>query len=225
MLFRSFGAGSPLFTVFQLSTALILFLAANTSYNAFPRLAALLAEDGYMPRQLAYRGDRLAFSWGVVLLSAVAALLIVAFGGVTTLLIPLYSVGVFVCFTLSQSGMVLHWLRGREPGWWWRLAVNALGTVLTAVVLVVVASVKFTAGAWLVIILIPAIVGVMLVIHHLYARTSRQLAVRSGYVASAPVREHRAIVPVASINRAVIHAVNVARSISDDVREIGRAHV
>ena len=98
--------------------------------------------------------------------------------------------------------------------------MNALGAALTGVVLVVVASVKFTAGAWLVVILIPAIVGVMLVIHQLYARTSRQLAVRPGYVAAAPIREHRAIVPVASINRAVIHAVNVARSISDDVRAV-----
>lgn len=216
----AFGAGSPLFTIFQLSTALILFLAANTSYNAFPRLTALLAEDGYMPRQLAFRGDRLAYSWGVILLSAVAVALIVAFGGVTTLLIPLYSVGVFVCFTLSQSGMVLHWLRGRDPGWWWRLGVNALGAVLTGVVLIVVASVKFTAGAWLVVILIPALVALMLLIHRLYGVTSRQLAVRPGYVASAPVREHRSIVPVSSINRAVIHAVNVARSISDDVRAV-----
>ena len=113
----AFGAGSPLFYVFQISTALILFLAANTSYNAFPRLAALLAADNFMPRQFSFRGDRLAFSWGIILLSLVAAALLVAFGGVTTLLIPLYSVGVFVCFTLSQTGMVLHWRRHPEPGW------------------------------------------------------------------------------------------------------------
>ena len=117
---------------------LILFLAANTSYNAFPRLAAILAEDGYMPRQFAFRGDRLAYSWGIVLLAGVAIALLVAFGGTTTLLIPLYSVGVFVCFTLSQTGMVRHWLRTREAGWQWRLGVNAFGAVLTAVVLVIV---------------------------------------------------------------------------------------
>ena len=133
---RSSASDNPLYYVFQVATALILFLAANTSYNAFPRLAALLARDGYMPRQFSFRGDRLAFSWGIVLLSVVAGALIVAFGGVTTYLIPLYSVGVFVCFTLSQSGMVLHWLRHKEPGWWWRLSINALGTVMTAVVLV-----------------------------------------------------------------------------------------
>ena len=123
---------------FAASTALILFLAANTSFNAFPRLAAILAEDGYMPRQFSFRGDRLAYSWGIVLLAAVAFGLLWAFGGDTHALIPLYSVGVFLCFTLSQLGMVRHWLRVRETGWRWRLAVNAAGGVLTAVVLAIV---------------------------------------------------------------------------------------
>ncbi len=213
----AFGANNPLYYVFQLSTALILFLAANTSYNAFPRLAALLAEDGYMPRQFAFRGDRLAFSWGIALLSVVAALLLVYFGGVTTLLIPLYSVGVFVCFTLSQGGMVLHWLRHKEPGWWWRLAINAFGALLTGVVLVVVASVKFFAGAYLVVILIPVLVLVMLFINRQYAASRRQLAVHEDFVVPSPIREERAIVPVPSINRSVVRAVNVARSIATDV--------
>ncbi len=106
-----FGEGSILFVTFAAATALILFLAANTSFNAFPRLAAILAEDGYMPRQFSFRGDRLAYSWGIVLLAAVAFLLLWAFGGDTHALIPLYSVGVFVCFTLSQYGMVRHWRR------------------------------------------------------------------------------------------------------------------
>jgi hypothetical protein len=206
--------------VFQLSTALILFLAANTSYNAFPRLAALLAEDGYMPRQFAFRGDRLAFSWGIVLLSAVAALLLVYFGGVTTLLIPLYSVGVFVCFTLSQSGMVLHWLRNKESGWWWRLAINAIGALLTLVVLAIVIFEKFTGGAYLVVILIPTLVLLMLFVNHQYAASGRQLAVRSDFVVPAPRREQRAIVPVPALNRAVVRAVNVARSVSDDVTAV-----
>jgi amino acid transporter len=216
----AFGIGSPLFYVFQVSTALILFLAANTSYNAFPRLAALLAGDGYMPRQFSFRGDRLAFSWGIVLLSGVAVALIVAFGGVTTLLIPLYSVGVFVCFTLSQGGMVLHWLRGRESGWRWRLAVNAAGMVLTGVVLVVVATVKFVAGAYLVVILIPILVGIMVFIHRQYEASARALSIRPDFVAAAPIREERAIVPVPGINRAVVRAVNVARSITDDVTAV-----
>ena len=216
----AFGVDSPLYYLFQTATALILFLAANTSYNAFPRLAALLAEDGYMPRQFSFRGDRLAFSWGIILLSAVAVALIVYFGGVTTLLIPLYSVGVFVCFTLSQGGMVLHWLRGREPGWRWRLAINAVGMTLTAVVLVVVASVKFFAGAYLVVILIPVLVGMMLFINRQYAASRRELAVRPDFVVPGLVREERAIVPIPSLNRAAVQAVNVARSMSDQVTAV-----
>jgi amino acid transporter len=213
----AFGAGNPLYYVFQLSTALILFLAANTSYNAFPRLAALLAEDGFIPRQFAYRGDRLAFSWGIILLSAVAAALIVAFGGVTTLLIPLYSVGVFVCFTLSQGGMVLHWRRNHEPGWRRRMLINALGAVLTAVVLAIVVFEKFAGGAYLVVILIPVIVGVMLFINHQYAASARHLELRPGYVAAPPHREERAVVPIPAVNRAAVRAINVARSITSEV--------
>ena len=216
----AFGAGSPMFYTFQVATALILFLAANTGYNAFPRLAALLAADGYMPRQFSFRGDRLAFSWGIVLLSAVAIALIIYFGGVTTLLIPLYSVGVFVCFTLSQGGMVLHWRRSKEAGWQRRAAINAIGAVMTGVVLVVVASVKFTSGAYLVVILIPTLVAIMLFIHRQYAASAAALAVRPDFVAAEPAREERAIVPVPGINRAVIQAVNVARSITSDVTAV-----
>ena len=213
----AFGAGNPLYYVFQLSTALILFLAANTSYNAFPRLAALLAADGYFPRQFAFRGDRLAFSWGIILLSAVAAALIIAFGGVTTLLIPLYSVGVFVCFTLSQGGMVLHWRRHPEPGWRRRMVINAVGAVMTAVVLAIVVFEKFAGGAYLVVILIPTLVGMMLFINRQYAASSRHLALRPGYVVKPPVREERAVVPIPSINRATVRAINVARSITTEV--------
>ena len=126
-----FGADSPLLYAFLAATALILFLAANTSFNAFPRLAALLAEDGYMPRQFSFRGDRLAFSWGIILLAAIAAGLLKLFEGDVHALIPLYSVGVFVCFTLSQAGMVKHWYRERSSGWGWRAAINAVGAVLT----------------------------------------------------------------------------------------------
>jgi amino acid transporter len=216
----AFGHSTALYFVFQLSTALILFLAANTSYNAFPRLAALLAADGYMPRQFAFRGDRLAFSWGIVLLSAVAGLLLVYFGGVTTLLIPLYSVGVFVCFTLSQAGMVLHWRRHQETGWAWRMAINAVGGVMTLVVLAIVVSEKFAGGAYLVVILIPTLVGVMLFINRQYSASRRELAVRSDIVIPAPRRQQRAIIPVPSLNRAVVRAVNVARSVSDDVTAV-----
>lgn len=215
-----FGAGSPLFYAFQISTALILFLAANTSFNAFPRLAALLAVDGFMPRQFAFRGDRLAFSWGIVLLSAIAAGLLVVFNGDTHALIPLYSVGVFVCFTLSQAGMVRHWLDERGPGWARRAGLNGVGAVLTAVVLVVVAAVKFVDGAFLVVILIPLLVAMMLFIHRQYRSSAEKLAVRPDYVIPPPRRDERVVVPVAGLNRAVVQAINVGRSIAPDIQAV-----
>ncbi len=216
----AFGAGSPLYFTFAASTALILFLAANTSFNAFPRLAAILAADGYMPRQFSFRGDRLAYSWGIVLLASIAFAILWAFGGDTHALIPLYSVGVFLCFTLSQLGMVKHWLQGRESGWRWRLGVNAAGGVLTAVVLAIVVSEKFVDGAYLVVILVPVLVAVMLFIHQQYARSARELRVAPGFVAAGPHREQRVVVPINGVNRAVVQAVNVARSIAPDVRAV-----
>jgi len=215
-----YGNGTILHTIFLVATMLILFLAANTSYNAFPRLAAILAADGYMPRQFAFRGDRLAYSWGIALLAAVAAGLVALFGGTTTLLIPLYSVGVFVCFTLSQAGMVKHWLRLREPGWWWRLVVNGFGAVLTLVVLVIVVYEKFGGGAYLVVILIPTLVAMMLFIHRQYARSTAQLAVSPDLVFKGLRREERVIVPVPGITRAVVQAVNVGRSIAADIQAV-----
>ena len=125
---RSSATASP-FYLFQAFTALLLFLAANTSFNAFPRLLAILAVDGYMPRQFALRGDRLAFSWGIIVLASSPRRLIVIFHGETHLLIPLYAVGVFIDFTISQTGMIRHWLRERTPGWRRRLAINAFGAV------------------------------------------------------------------------------------------------
>ncbi|OGO58387.1 MAG: hypothetical protein A2Z32_09265 [Chloroflexi bacterium RBG_16_69_14] len=216
----AFGDGSVLFVTFAASTALILFLAANTSFNAFPRLAAILAEDGYMPRQFSFRGDRLAYSWGIVLLAAVAFGLLWAFGGDTHALIPLYSVGVFLCFTLSQAGMVRHWVKVREPGWRWRLTVNAIGGVLTAVVLGIVIFEKFADGAYLVVILVPLLVGMMLFIKGQYARSARELTVTPSVIVRPPHREERVIVPIPGLNRAVVQAINVGRSIDDDVRAV-----
>jgi amino acid transporter len=216
----AFGQDSILFVLFAASTALILFLAANTSFNAFPRLAAILAEDGFMPRQFALRGDRLAYSWGIVLLAAIAFLLLWAFGGDTHALIPLYSVGVFVCFTLSQTGMVRHWFLERSAGWRWRSVVNATGALLTGIVLAIVVYEKFFDGAWLVVILVPLLVGMMLFIHRQYARSARELAVRPDLVFTSPHREERVVVPIPGLTRAVVQAINVARSIDDDVRAV-----
>jgi amino acid transporter len=215
-----FGSASVLVPAFAASTALILFLAANTSFNAFPRLAAILAEDGFMPRQFSFRGDRLAYSWGIALLAGVAFGLLFIFGGDTHALIPLYSVGVFVCFTLSQIGMVKHWVTVRESGWQWRSAVNAFGACLTLVVFLVVVSVKFIDGAYLVVIFIPLLVALMLFINRQYAASARQLAVGPDFVVRAPHREERVVIPVPGITRAVVQAINVGRSIGEDVRAV-----
>jgi amino acid transporter len=215
-----FGNGSILFVAFQAATALILFLAVNTSFNAFPRLAAILAIDGFMPRQFSFRGDRLAFSWGIVLLAAVAAGLLVIFGGDVHALIPLYSVGVFVCFTLSQAGMVRHWFSERSSGWWWRAAVNFGGGILTAVVLLVVVSVKFVDGAWLVVVLVPTLVLMMLFIHRQYAKTGSEVALRPGTAYPPYHRDRRIVVPISGLNRPVVRALDVGRSIGDDLRAV-----
>jgi len=211
-----YGDGSIGFYLFQAFTALILFLAANTSYNAFPRLAAILARDGYMPRQFSFRGDRLAFTLGIVILSAVAIGLLVVFRGDTHALIPLYSVGVFVSFTISQGGMVVHWLRERSAGWGWRMAINGFGCALTAVVAVVVTIAK-APESLLVAVVIPLLVLMMLFIHRQYAASAAKLAVDPRATIPAPRREERVVVPVPGINRAVIQAVNVGRSIARDV--------
>src|SRR3990172_10487364 len=181
----AFGDNSIGFYLFQTFTALILFLAANTSYNAFPRLAAILARDGYMPRQFSFQGDRLAFTSGVVILSLVAISLLLAFGGQTHALIPLYSVGVFIAFTVGQSGMIVHWLRERPPGWQWRLAINSFGCALTGLVAVVVMIAKAPTHL-LVVIAIPLLVGLMLFINRQYRASKAELAVRPDAVIRGP---------------------------------------
>jgi amino acid transporter len=214
-----FGEGSLPFYLFQTFTALILFLAANTSYNAFPRLAAILANDGYMPRQFSFRGDRLAFTSGVLILSVVAVSLLLAFGGETHALIPLYSVGVFIAFTVGQSGMIRHWLRERPRGWKWRLAINSFGCALTALVAVVVMIAKAPTSL-LVVVVIPILVGIMLFINRQYRASATELAVRPDAVIRGPHREERVVVPVPGINRAVVQAVNVGLSIDPNVQAV-----
>jgi len=216
---KVYGDGIP-FYLFQAFTALLLFLAANTSFNAFPRLLAILAADGHMPRQFALRGDRLAYSYGIVMLAGLAASLVILFGGETHLLIPLYAVGVFIDFTISQSGMVRHWLRERTPGWRKRLPINAFGAVLTGGVAIIVTSVKFVDGAWLVMVLIPILVGIMSFIYRQYAAQEEELRVREDGVLPGPHREQRVIVPVNGINRAVVQAINFGRSLARDVRAV-----
>jgi amino acid transporter len=204
------------FYLFQAFTALLLFLAANTSYNAFPRLAAVLAEDGFMPRQFAFRGDRLAYSTGIIILGLVAGTVVILGGGSTHALIPLYAVGVFIDFTIAQSGMVRHWLATRDPGWQRKLAVNAVGATLTAIIAVVVTSVKFVDGAWFVVVLIPSLVALMLFIRRQYDGQARELEVKDDLVFQRPHREQRVIIPVNGINRAVVQAVMFGKSLATD---------
>ena len=211
---------SVLFYLFQAFTALLLFLAANTSFAAFPRLAAVLGEDGFFPRQFSLRGDRLAFSMGILLLGLIAASLVVIAGGRTHALIPLYAVGVFIDFTISQAGMIRHWLRTRDPGWRYRLVINAVGCAATAVVAIVVTGVKFLDGAWFVVVLIPILVSMMLFIRREYDGQEKELHVRDDLVIEGPHREQRVVIPVNGINRAVVQAVNFGRTLSRDVRAV-----
>ncbi len=215
-----FGDGTFLFIAFQAATALILFLAVNTSFNAFPRLAAILAQDGFMPRQFSFRGDRLAFSWGIIVLATIAGSLIVIFQGDTHALIPLYSVGVFVCFTLSQTGMVRHWFSVREPG----MVVAGRGQCLRRpphagraarrrereVLRRRVARARPDPGGGGDVLLHPPPVR----------HGSRPPALRPDQVVAAPHREERVVIPVNGLNRAVVQAVNVGRSMADDVRAV-----
>jgi amino acid transporter len=209
-----FGGDSLLYFALQAATAAILILAANTAFNAFPSLSSILARDGYLPRQLYNRGDRLVFSNGILLLAAAAGLLIVVFGGVTTALIPLYAVGVFTGFTLSQSGMVRHHLRVRERGWQRNTAVNAIGAVATFIVLAVVVISKFTIGAWIPAIVIPVIVFLLRAIHRHYERVAALLRVPEGY---RPLpHTHTVVVLVGTIHQGVLAALTYARSLAPD---------
>jgi amino acid transporter len=218
------GAGSPYHYLVQISTALLLVLAANTAFADFPRLASILARDRFLPRTFAFRGDRLAFSTGIMLLAAIAAGLIVAFEGSVTNLIPLYTVGVFVAFTLSQSGMVRHWwkLRDQQRGWRWRAALNGLGAIATGTVAVVVGIAKFALGAWMILILIPVLVGIMWAIRSHYLRLGR--AARPETPIEPQKVTPRVIVPIARLDVPARQALAFAEAIAND-RTVTVVHV
>lgn len=219
LLSRAVLGNSFFYYVVQGSTVMILFLAANTSYADFPRLSSLLAKDRYLPRQLASVGDRLVFSNGILGLSLSAILLIWMFQGQTHHLIPLYAVGVFLSFTLSQGGMVLHHLKNRQPGWMPSLCFNLMGAVTTAIILMVIAGTKFLMGAWVIAILIPILVLLFTRIKIHYERVGTELTLTGQTPPTRLVRfKHTAIVPISGIHRGVIDALRYALSISDDVR-------
>jgi len=215
----AFGNASFLYYLMQFSTMAILILAANTCFAGFPRLASILATDKFVPRQLANLGDRLVFSNGIVMLGALATALIIGFQGDVHKLLPLYAIGVFLSFTLSQTGLVIHWMRHAEPGRGWRLALNALGALITFVVLLIITYFKFHEGAWLIVIAVPVIMGLFWATRRHYFRAKMQLSL-SGFERPRILR-HTVIVPVAPTpNRVVLTAVEYARSISKDVMAV-----
>ena len=212
----TFGQG-PIYYVLILSTMGILVLAAQTSFADFPRLASILARDGFMPRQFAFRGERLAFNAGIVALAVIASVVVVAFRGRVEALIPLYAIGVFTAFTLSQSGMVRHWLNERGPGWRRSAVINGLGATATAIVTVVFAIAKFGLGAWVIIIVVPLLVVAMLAVKRIYSTETHELEVRPELVLPMPDRPRRVIVAAPALTRAVVRAIQVGRSLSPDV--------
>jgi hypothetical protein len=217
-----FGEG-PTYVVLQIATALILVLAANTSFADFPRLSSILARDRFLPRLFQFRGDRLAFTTGILALAVLSMVLLVVFNGSVDQLIPLYAVGVFASFTLSQSGMVVHWRRLRGPRWQRSAAINGLGAVATAIVTVVIAVTKFAEGAWLVILLIPLLIGMFYGIHRHYQRLERARRPETPLLPEEVVI--RAVVPVADLGTPARQALAFARAIACDDAHVVAVHV
>jgi amino acid transporter len=211
------------------ATTIILILATNTAFAGFPALSAIIAEDGYMPRQLAYRGSRLVFSRGILTLTVIASLLIILFNASVTALIPLWAVGVFLSFTLSQAGMARHWWNRKErkkaavnqydPNWRWKLAINGLGAVTTAIVTLIFAITKFVDGAWIIVLLLPALVISFYAVHRHYKNLARELSLEN-YGQPPPSKRHRVLVPIAGVHRGALEALDYALSLSDDVTAV-----
>jgi amino acid transporter len=236
-LARTAFAGRGIFYLGTIAaTTIILIMATNTSFNGFPRLSALLAIDGFLPRQLAYRGSRLVYSRGIVALALVASLLIVFFKASVTALIPLYAIGVFLSFTLSQIGMAHRWWkighlaagqevqeRGSilhaEPGWTVKMVSNGFGALCTAVVMLIFAVTKFRDGAWVVLVLMPVLVVIFSAIHHHYQDLAKRLSLER-YSEPPNVLRHRVIMPISGVHRGTLTALHYARVLSDDVTAV-----
>ncbi|HSB70567.1 MAG TPA: APC family permease [Candidatus Methylomirabilis sp.] len=218
ILSRQIFGRSWIYFMIQSATAVILLLAANTSFAGFPMLASMLAKDGFLPRQFASRGDRLVFSNGIIILAGVSCLLLVVFGGSTHALIPLYAVGVFTAFTLSQAGMVRHWRREQGRRWLAHAAVNALGAVTTALVVAVIGATKFTHGAWMVIVIIPVIILGFLAVRRHYDSLRGQLTLKG--FSPPKIGRHPVVILVGGLHRGVVTALTYAKAISPNVTAI-----
>ncbi len=232
-----YDKGSLLYLAMLGSTTLILIMAANTSYADFPRLAALVAGDAFLPRQLQFRGRRLAFSNGIIALAAIASILVVIFRAETSALIPLYAIGVYLSFTLSQTGMAIRWFRSGhlKPGesfqrhgmplyfdrkWKNKMFMNGLGAVATAVVMLVFSFTKFREGAWIVLLLIPSLVALFVMIHRHYRTVAKSLSLENYGEPPPYMARHRVIVPMSAVHRGVLAALRYARMLSDDVTAV-----
>ncbi|MBI4927255.1 MAG: APC family permease, partial [Anaerolineae bacterium] len=231
-----FNGQGPLYLALIAGTAIILVMAANTAFADFPRLGALHAGDGFLPRQLTYRGSRLVYSRGIIALAVIASLLIILFQASVTRLIPLYAIGVFLSFTLSQSGMARRWWKSghlkpgeeiKEPGsvvkydrhWLTKMIINGFGAVCTAIVMIVFGVTKFKDGAWAVIVLTPVLVSIFFAIHHHYKNLARQLSLNNP-TTRITVKRNRVIIPIGGVHQGTLRALQFARSLSDDVTAV-----
>ena len=230
----AFGNRGLLYLGTIIATTVILVLATNTAFAGFPSLSAVIAEDGYLPRQLTYRGSRLVFSRGIASLTAIAALLIIIFKASVTALIPLWAVGVFLSFTLSQAGMARHWWKNRllakqtdttasihryDRGWQWKLVINSLGAITTAVVTLIFAITKFIDGAWIIVLLLPTVVISFFAVHRHYTNLAHDLSLEN-FGEPPPARRHRVLIPIAGVHRGTLEALEYALSLSPDVTAV-----
>lgn len=219
------------------ATMVILVMAANTANADFPRLSALVASDRYMPHQMTYRGNRLVYSYGIVMLAVIASFLIIIFQASVTKLIPLYAIGVFLSFTLSQAGMAHRWWKSgqlkqgeelhergsivvHEDSWRFKMIINGFGALTTLVVMIVFAVTKFTDGAWIVIILTPALVGVFMMIHAHYSKVARKLSLENYSGTQPRIRRHRVILTLSGVHKGSLAGLRYARNISDDITAV-----
>ncbi len=216
---RLFDNG-PLYYLIQASTMLILAVAANTSFADFPRVSAILAKDGFLPRQFAGLGDRLVFVNGILILAGATAILIIGFQGDMHSLIPLFAVGAFLAFTLSQSGMVMHWWRERGSGWRLKMTANGVGALATGVTLLVVGFTKFLEGAWITVLLIPILVLLFLKVRSHYREVAKELSLHGLPPSLKPLPPSRVVIPISGVHRGIVSAVDFARGISNNITAI-----